>query len=298
MDQDDRDEAEVERRLRAYADSRLAPDPASMARMRAAVLDTGADEPGAISAALPVALDVHPPVERRSLRSLGHGRLRRRDPVPLFSSGEPLEAGAETSLEPIDALPRGDWAGSMPRVRRAELIPVVEPAQPVQAGRWVRRGVAVLLAAGLLLGGAVAVSAAAPDSPLYDTRILLENLTLPAAASARAEARVATLQQRIKEAKGAANGKNGKAVAAALKAYRASVKDALKEAGDDPEALAALYAALGLHVEALQTIDTGGVGEAEGAIENALEDSQNAVTEIENRGHGKPPGTPGRGPKG
>ncbi|MEZ0239625.1 MAG: hypothetical protein ACAH65_02400, partial [Chloroflexota bacterium] len=125
-----------------------------------------------------------------------------------------------------------------------------------------------------------------------------ENLTLPAAASARAEARVATLQQRIKEAKGAANGKNGKAVAAALKAYRASVKDALKEAGDDPEALAALYAALGLHVEALQTIYTGGVGEAEGAIENALEDSQNAVTEIENRGHGKPPGTPGRGPKG
>jgi hypothetical protein len=298
MDQDDRHDLEIERRLRAYADAHLAPDPASMVRMRAAVLAVAAGEPGTVSLVSPSALQPPQPIDRKSLRSLGHGRLRGRNPVPVFRSDEPLEAISETPFQASEALPREDWAGSLPRVRRAELIPVVEPAQPVQAGRWVRRGVAVLLAAGLLLGGAVAVSAAPPDSPLYDTRILLENLTLPAAASARAEARVAALQERIKEAKGAANGKNGKAVAAALKAYRASVKDALKEAGDDPDALAALYAAIGVHLEVLQTIDTDGVGEAEGAIENALEDSQNAVTEIENRGHGKPAGTPGRGPKG
>jgi hypothetical protein len=314
MNQDDRADVEIERRLRAYAATRLGPDPAAMARVRAAVLDaavaSSAEHATDAISALPPAL----PGDRSSLRSLGRGRLRGRDPVPVFRWHDPVEATAEVADGTLAEGPLWDTAADealdaalpphrsatevSPRVRRAELIPVVEAPQPVQTGRWVRRGVAVLLAAGLLLGGAVAVSAAPPDSPLYDARIALENLTLPAAASARAEARVAALQERIKEAKGAANGNNAKAVAAALKAYRASVKDALKEAGDDPAALAALYAALGLHVEALQTIDAANVGDAKSAIDNALEDSQNAVTEIEQRGHGKPTTSPGRGPKG
>jgi hypothetical protein len=314
MDQDDRDDVEIERRLRAYAAARLGPDPAAMARVRAAVLDAAvAASVEHASGAMPM-LPPALPGDRSSLRSLGRGRLRGRDLVPVFqwhdpvgvtaegadaalAEGPPWDAAADEAMDSAPALHRSPTEAS-PRVRRAELIPVVDASQPVRTGRWVRRGVAVLLAAGLLLGGAVAVSAAPPDSPLYDARIALENLTLPAAASARAQARVAALQERIKEAKGAANGNNAKAVAAALKAYRASVKDALKEAGDDPAALAALYAALGLHVEALETIDASNVGEAKSAIDNALEDSQNAVTEIEQRGHGKPTTSPGRGPKG
>jgi hypothetical protein len=309
MDPEDRDELEIERRLTAYADARLAPDPAAMARVRATVMEAAAisiAEPG-VDAGLPA-----PAVPNRgSLRSLGRGRLRGRDPVPVFRWDGPEEATAEPAeaapadrlpLDPAAAVPmdapRRTATEASPRVRRAELIPVLEAPQPVQRGRWIRRGAAVLLAAALLLGGAVAVSAAAPDSPLYDARLALENLTLPTAASARAEARVAALQERIKEAKGAANGNNAKAVAAALKAYRASVKDALKEAGDDPAALERLYAALGLHVEALQTIDATHDGDAQSAIDNALQDSQNAVTEIEKRGHGKPTTSPGRGPKG
>jgi hypothetical protein len=312
MDQDDRNDVELERRLRAYAGARLSPDPAAMARVRAAVLDAAV---ASIAEAATGGIRVLPPAlpaNRSGLRALGRGRLRGRDPVPVFRWHDPVEAVAkvaDTALaegplpdaatdEAMDAAPRRSPTEASLRVRRAELIPVVDAPQPMQTGRWIRRGVAVLLAAGLLLGGAVAVSAAPPDSPLYDTRILLENLTLPAAASARAEARVAALEERIKEAKGAASGNNAKAVAAALKAYRASVKDALREAGDDPAALARLYAALGLHVEALQTIDAADVGDAESAIQNALEDSQNAVTEIQNRGQGKPTTTPGRGPKG
>lgn len=311
MDQDDRDDVEIERRLQAYAAARLGPDPVAMARVRAAVLDA------VVASTAEPATDAMPalrpalPANRGSLRSLGRGRLRGRDPVPVFRWHDPVEAAAEVANAALaqgavqdtaadvalDAPPRRSLTEASPRVRRAELIPVVEPPQPISTGRWVRRGVAVLLAAGLLLGGAVAVSAAPPDSPLYETRIALENLTLPAAASARAEARVAALQERIKEAQGAANGKNAKAVAAALKAYRASVKDALKEAGDDPAALANLYAALGLHLEALQTIDAANVGDAQSAIDNALEDSQNAVTEIEKRGHGKPSTGPGRSQK-
>lgn len=373
MDQDDRD-VEIERRLGAYADARLAPDPASMARVRAAVLDAidarVADPTIIALQALPA-----PAVANRpSVRSRERGRLRGRDLVPVFRWDDPLDSMQELTQALPDALPEGlpdalaaaspaeqaharadappgspatAQADTLPlalaaaspevlahasaaaparissevmadlpldaivdeplrlnrpeptaRVRRAELIPVVEPPAPVQRGRWVRRGFAALLAAGLLLGGAVAVSAAPPDSPLYDTRLLLEDLTLPAAASERAEARVAALQERIKEARGAANGKNGKAVAAALKAYRAAMKDALEEAGDDPTALARLYEALGLHVEALEAIDAESGGDAQGAVDNALEDSQNAVTEIEQRGHGKPADTPGRGPKG
>jgi len=312
MDEDDRYGMEIERRLRAYADARLAPDPAAVAWMRAAVLEAASAsivEPA--NDAMPV-LPPAVPANRASLRSLGRGRLRGRDPVPVFRWDDPVEATAvavgaalaevqlpdAASVQPLDAAPRRLTPEASPRVRRAELIPVVDAPQPAQRGRWVRRGVAVLLAAGLVLGGAVAVSAAPPDSPFYDARLALENLTLPAAASARAEARVAALQERIKEAKGAANGNNGKAVAAALKAYRESVKAALKEAGDDPAALARLYAALGLHVEALQTIDAANVGDAKSAVDNALQDSQNAVTEIEQRGHGKPSTSPGRGPKG
>ncbi len=307
MDQDNRDE-EIERRLRAYAAARLAPPPAAMARVRSAVLDA------AVASSAKRANDTIPVLQasRGSLRSVGRGRLRGGDPVPVFQWHAPGAAefadaapaehelwdpGADAAMDAAPAAHRS-LTDAAPRVRRAELIPVVEAPQPVPTGRWIRRGVAVLLAAGLLLGGAVAVAAAPPDSPLYDTRIALENLTLPAAASARAEARVAALQERIREAKGAANGSNGKAVAAALKAYRASVKDALREAGDDPAALAALYAALGLHVEALQTIDAAKVGDAKSAIDNALEESQNAVTEIEQRGHGKPSPAPARGPKG
>ncbi|HYN69474.1 MAG TPA: hypothetical protein VEX41_04615 [Candidatus Eisenbacteria bacterium] len=326
MDQDDRDDVDIERLLLAYADARLQPDPRSTARVRAVVLDAAA-----APVAEPAIVAMPPPAQRvasrTSLRSLGRGRLRGRNPAPVSRWDDPLEAMPEAlavaspealavaspealavaSPEALavaspeglaDALPlqvRAEFTG---RVRRAELIPVVDPPAPAQTGRWVRRGFAALLAAGLLLGGAVAVSAAPPDSPLYDTRLLLENLTLPAAASERAEARVAALHERIKEARGAANGKNGKAVAAALKAYRASVKDALKEAGDDPAVLASLYAALGLQLEALETISAENVGDAGGAVENALEDGQNAVTEIEKRGHGKPAGTPGRGPKG
>jgi len=312
MDHDDRDDVEIERRLSAYADARLAPDPDAIARMRAGVLDAAVGSMAEPAADVVPVLPMAVPATRGNLRSLGRGRLRGRDPVPVFRWDDPVEttaagggaALAESQLpdaaadDPMDEAPRRATTAVSPRVRRAELIPVVEAPQPVQRGRWVRRGVAVLLAAGLVLGGAVAVSAAAPDSPLYDARIALENLTLPAAASARAEARVAALQERIKEASGAASGSNAKAVAAALKAYRASVKDALNEAGEDAAALERLRAALGAHVEALQTIDAANVGEAQSAIDNALEESQNAVTEIEQRGHGKPTTTPGRGPKG
>jgi hypothetical protein len=318
MDQDDRDDVEVERRLRAYATARLGPDPAAMARVRAAVLDAAATSSAEAAADPPTVLAAPAPANRGGLRGPARGRLRGRDPVPVFRWHDPVGGASESTSIATDkalaasaawdpapeagldtaAAHHGSPIGASPRVRRAELIPVVDAPPPARTGRWIRRGAAVLLAAGILLGGAVAVSAAAPDSPLYDARIALENLTLPAAASARAEARVAALQQRINEAKGAANGSNGKAVAAALKAYRASVKDALREAADDPEALAALYAALGLHVEALQTLDAAKVGDAKSAIDNALEDSQNAVTEIEQRGHGKPSTTPGRGPKG
>ena len=317
MDQDDRDDVEIERRLRAYAAARLGPDPAAMARVRAGVLDAAVTRIAEPATDAMLVLPSPRPANPGSLRALGRGGLRGRSPVPVFRWDDPLDAmpdGAAGVLaeggvaqaafegspadEVTDAPPRRYPTESALRVRRAELIPVVDPPPPAQTGRWVRRGVAVLLAAGLLLGGAAAVSAAPPDSPLYEARIVLENLTLPASASARAEARVAALQERIKEAKGAASGNNGKAVAAALKAYRASVKDALREAGDDPTALARLYAALGLHVEALQTIDAANVGDAKSAIDGALQDSQNAVTEIEQRGHGKPTTTPGRGPRG
>jgi len=232
---------EVERRLRAYADARLAPDARAMARIRRVL--TARSEATHVAAPF----------------------------VPI--------------------------AGSH-RIRRAELVPVEELHPARRRGPWRRRAVALALAATLAIGGAAAVSAAPPDSPLYETRLLVEGLTLPAESSDRAKARVAAIQQRITEADSAAKDGNGKALSAALAAYRKAVREALREAGDDPDQLARLQAALGLHVEALSTIDEQGIANDNASVGDALEESRKAVEDIKTKQHGKPADSPGRGPGG
>jgi hypothetical protein len=184
------------------------------------------------------------------------------------------------------------------RIRRAELVQIDEIRTNSRRRPWRGRVVALGLAATLAIGGAAVVSAAPPDSPLYETRLLVEGLTLPAEASDRAKARVAAIQQRIAEAGTAADHGNGKALSAALAAYRKAVRDALREAGDDPDQLARLQAALGLHVEALTTIDEKDVANDNAAVGDALEESRKAVEDITTKRHGKPADTPGRGPGG
>ena len=68
-----------------------------------------------------------------------------------------------------------------------------------------RRLTALLLAAGLVLGSAVAVAAGSgPGGPLYEARIWLESAVLPANADARALERVRHIEERLLDAERAA----------------------------------------------------------------------------------------------
>lgn len=164
-----------------------------------------------------------------------------------------------------------------------------------------RRAVAVLLAAALTLGAAAAVFAgSAPGSPLYEARVWLETVTLPADADARALERIRHIEDRLVDSERAAAAADGNAVAAATEAYREAVDAALVEAGTDTDRLARLEATLGLHLTVLETLADKLPEAAEGGINRAIEASQKAVDKIEkakpepggNNGQGPPDGQP------
>jgi hypothetical protein len=207
---------ELTRRLEAYAQVRLSPDPAAVTRMRARVM--------------------------REARS--H-----------------LEAAAsQAAAEPT-------------------------PIHRARTGRGLRRGVAVLLAAGLSLSaiGGVAFGAQ-PGGPLYETRLWLEAATLPQDPGARTEADFERLETRLAEVMRATRDGNENAIAAALAAYQAVVDDALKAAGTDDDLLAQLEEVLGKHLAVLNGLLDKVPEQARSGIENAIDKSDNAIDKAGGQG--------------
>jgi len=134
--------------------------------------------------------------------------------------------------------------------------------------RLVRRGGALILAAGLALGvagGAMAASQA--GGPLYDARVWLEMVTLPGNAADRADAEVARLESRLVELMAAARTGNQSAVAAALAAYEHIADEALASAAGDVAALERISLALGQHVAILEGVAATAPDQAREAIE-------------------------------
>jgi hypothetical protein len=123
--------------------------------------------------------------------------------------------------------------------------------------RTVRRGAALLLAAGLsvgLVGGALAASSA--GGGLYDARIWLEAITLPAGGPERAAAELVRLEARMTELEAAVRSGDRGAAAAALAAYEAIADEAIAEvsASGDEAAIAKLTALLDRHVRNLERV--------------------------------------------
>jgi hypothetical protein len=108
-----------------------------------------------------------------------------------------------------------------------------------------------------------------------------EGLTLPSSSDARAAAQVGQLAQRLQEAQNAAQGGDPNAVAAALDAYQAEVAAAVRDAGGDPNRLARLEAALGIHLATLESLQGTAPAAAAPAIEAALNASHTAVKQIQ-----------------
>jgi hypothetical protein len=144
-----------------------------------------------------------------------------------------------------------------------------------------RRFTALLLAAGLTLATAVGVSAAAtPGGPLYEVRIWLETATLPADVDARALERVRQIEERLVDAERAAASGDPRALAAAIRAYREAVDEAMAEVGTDEARLARLEEALGHHVAVLVALSARLPEAADDGIDRAIQASQNAVDKI------------------
>ena len=135
-----------------------------------------------------------------------------------------------------------------------------------------RRGGALLLAAGLavgVLGGTAA--AAQPGGPLYGARVWVEEVTLPADPGERAAAELLRLEARMSEIEAAASSGDQDALAAAVAAYGEIADEALGGAGTDASLLDRLRAALDRHLAVLRAVAATAPAQAQAAIERNIE---------------------------
>ncbi len=193
-----------------------------------------------------------------------------------------LRAYAEARLSPSPEAVDRMRAAIMARAAGAEALRETERA--LARISWLlrpRRAAALVLAATVAIGSTAAVFGATPGSALYGTRLWLEGLTLPSSSDARAAAQVGQLAQRLQEAQNAANGGDPAAVSAALDAYQDEVAAAVRDAGGDANRLARLEAALGIHVAALEALQSTAPAAAAPAIVAALDASHTTVKQIQ-----------------
>jgi hypothetical protein len=193
-----------------------------------------------------------------------------------------LEAYASARLSPSRAASARIRVAVIEEARmRALETSIGSPPHRHRAGP--RRLTALLLAAGLVLGSAVAVAAGSgPGGPLYEARIWLESAILPADADARALERVRHIEERLLDAERAAASGDPGALAAAIRAYREAVIEAMAEVGTDADRLARLEEALGHHVAVLEALALSGrlPDEAADGINRAIESSQKAFDKL------------------
>jgi hypothetical protein len=140
----------------------------------------------------------------------------------------------------------------------------------------VRRVAMPILAASVWLGVAVgSIAASSAGGPLYPARIWVENATLPSTGTARADAEIARLGDRLAEAQAAAARGDAGAVEAALDAYHDIADQAIAGSSADPELEALVAAALDRHQVVLSAIATSLVEKdndtAAAAVEASIE---------------------------
>ncbi len=152
----------------------------------------------------------------------------------------------------------------------------------------------VLAAAGLLLAAALAggvLAGSAPGGPLYGARLWLEEQLLPAAPQARDDAQLDRLDDRLDEARQAAEQGDVGAVIAALEEYRRTAEDALGSTGDDAARREHVAAQIARHVAVLQALMAGVPERAAAAIGAAVDRTEVRINEMLEGPKG--PGSPG-----
>ena len=222
---------------------------------------------------------------------------------------------ARVRLEPSQAQTRRARAGVMeeawrrrldpqsvlrtpaPNARVAAATAAIVPHRHVPFRGWGPRrlGAAFTAAAlaGLLLGSSV-FAASRAGGPLYDSRLALESLTLPADPTARAAARLAQADARLGEAVEAGFRHDDHAVAAALAAYDTAIDELTSASGAAANwALEAVQSHRAVLLQlAAQVPDAAGSG-----IDIALENSDRVIVRLSESGAGPESGG-GGGPQG
>lgn len=158
---------------------------------------------------------------------------------------------------------------------------------------WGGRRVGVALAFALIAGltvGSSAFAASRAGGPLYDTRVALEELTLPTDPTARLEAELALAQRRVADMVDAASRGDERAVEAAARAYGSSLADL--DSAHGAQAGRAL-AAVRLHQAVLRDVLTQVPTQAQGGIAQALARSTVAIDHLDSASGGEPPAQPG-----
>jgi hypothetical protein len=165
------------------------------------------------------------------------------------------------------------------------VLPAPGPAasagdRPLFRGWGARRvgaSFAAAILAGLLVGGSV-FAGSRPGGPLYEARLGLEELALPANAQARVEAELALAQGRLADIVDSVARDDQRAIAAAVAAYVATL-DELGESTGGPadRALAAIRA----HQAVLERVLGQVPEQARSGIQNALTQSGRVIDRLD-----------------
>jgi hypothetical protein len=229
---------------------------------------------------------------RRRLEAYADGRLS-----PDLVTSSRMRARVLAVAHRQADLARADAALTVVDGRGTALTPGVDriAGRARSRGMRLRRPLAAMLAAALVVSGAAGTAfAAQAGGALYEPRVWIETLTLPSDPSARAVAELARLQARLQEADAATHNGDAIGTAAALTAYERIVESASAAAiaAQDEVAIAVLEAGVGRNVEVLRALlleVPAGAAEAisravERAVAHAVERSQTAIDRIETRG--------------
>ena len=155
-------------------------------------------------------------------------------------------------------------------------------AGPGGAARWTwRRPVAAVMAGILTIGilGGMAYSTKA-GGPLYDARIWAEAANLPTARSARAEAEVTRLDQRLEETQSASAEGDGHATEAALIAYSSIVIEAGEGSAGDPTASTTITVTVTRHILVLRYLADVVPAPARPAAQQAITSSTKVLDDL------------------
>ena len=162
------------------------------------------------------------------------------------------------------------------------------PAFAAWSGRRVGASVVAAVVAGLLIGSSAFASSRA-GGPLYDARLTLEQLTLPADPTARLEAEIAQAQGRVADLADAVSRGDEPAVDAAARAYARTIDDLDVTGGQASErALSAVRFHRNVLLELLSTAPT----QALTGIEEALDHSTAVIDRLDATDGGPVTGAP------